>query len=137
MAAQYSFVMKGMTKSFPGAPKPILNNIHLQFYPDAKIAIIGPNGSGKSTLMKIMAGRDTEFQGEAWPGEGIRVGYLEQEPHLDPLRLGVDKSGDGEEGKGGGGEEVLHLRALRGAGRVCQSRRRALGSPRTPSRTKA
>ena len=71
MAAQYSFVMKGLTKTFPGAPKPILNNIHLQFYPDAKIAIIGPNGSGKSTLMKIMAGRDTEFVGEAWPGEGI------------------------------------------------------------------
>ena len=56
MAAQYSFVMKNMTKTFPGAPKPVLNNINLQFYPDAKIAIIGPNGSGKSTLMKIMAG---------------------------------------------------------------------------------
>jgi ATP-binding cassette ChvD family protein len=86
MAAQYSFVMKGMTKTFPGVPKPILNNINLQFYPDAKIAIIGPNGSGKSTLMKIMAGRDKEFQGEAWPGEGIRVGYLEQEPQLDPTK---------------------------------------------------
>src|SRR5918998_1054944 len=86
MAAQYSFVMKGMTKTFPGAPKPILNNIHLQFYPDAKIAIIGPNGSGKSTLMKIMDGRDKEFVGEAWPGEGIRVGYLEQEPQLDPTK---------------------------------------------------
>src|SRR4051794_40435259 len=86
MAAQYSFVMKGMTKTFPGVPKPILNNIHLQFYPDAKIAIIGPNGSGKSTLMKIMAGRDKEYQGEAWAGEGIRVGYLEQEPQLDPTK---------------------------------------------------
>jgi ATP-binding cassette ChvD family protein len=86
MAAQYSFVMKDMTKTFPGAPKPVLNNINLQFYPDAKIAIIGPNGSGKSTLMKIMAGRDTEFTGEAWPGEHIRVGYLEQEPQLDPTK---------------------------------------------------
>jgi sulfate-transporting ATPase len=86
MAAQYSFVMKGMTKTFPGQPKPILSNVHLQFYSDAKIAIIGPNGSGKSTLMKIMAGRDTEFQGEAWPGEHIRVGYLEQEPQLDPSK---------------------------------------------------
>ncbi|HEY0626837.1 MAG TPA: energy-dependent translational throttle protein EttA [Allosphingosinicella sp.] len=95
MAAQYSFVMKGMTKSFPGAPKPILNNINLQFYPDAKIAIIGPNGSGKSTLMKIMAGRDTEFQGEAWPGEGIRVGYLEQEPHLDPSKTVKENVMDG------------------------------------------
>ncbi|HEX4739614.1 MAG TPA: energy-dependent translational throttle protein EttA [Allosphingosinicella sp.] len=86
MAAQYSFVMKNLTKTFPGQPKPILNNINLQFYPDAKIAIIGPNGSGKSTLMKVMAGRDKEFQGEAWPGEGIRVGYLEQEPQLDPSK---------------------------------------------------
>ena len=86
MAAQYSFVMKGLTKTFPGAPKPILNNIHLQFYPDAKIGIVGPNGSGKSTLMKIMAGRDTEFVGEAWPGEDITVGYLEQEPQLDPTK---------------------------------------------------
>src|SRR6266498_3991146 len=68
MAAQYSFVMKGLTKAFPGQ-KPILNNIHLQFYPDAKIGIVGPNGSGKSTLMKIMAGKDKEFTGEAWPGE--------------------------------------------------------------------
>ena len=83
MAAQYSYVMKGLTKAFPGQ-KPILNAIHLQFYRDAKIGIVGPNGSGKSTLMKIMAGRDTEFQGEAWPGDGITVGYLEQEPQLDP-----------------------------------------------------
>jgi len=86
MAAQYSFVMKGLTKTFPGAPKPILSNVSLQFYLDAKIGIVGPNGSGKSTLMKIMAGRDREFTGEAWPGEHIRVGYLEQEPQLDPTK---------------------------------------------------
>ena len=85
MAAQYSYVMKGMTKAFPGQ-KPILNNIHLQFYSDAKIGIVGPNGSGKSTLMKIMGGRDKEFTGEAWAGEGITVGYLEQEPQLDPTK---------------------------------------------------
>ena len=84
MAQQFSFVMKGLTKTFPGAPKPILNNINLQFYPDAKIAIIGVNGSGKSTLMKIMAGIDREFVGEAWPGDGVTVGYLSQEPQLDP-----------------------------------------------------
>jgi ATP-binding cassette ChvD family protein len=95
MAAQYSFVMKNMTKTFPGAPKPVLNNINLQFYPDAKIAIIGPNGSGKSTLMKIMAGRDKEFQGEAWPGENIRVGYLEQEPQLDPTKTVKENVMDG------------------------------------------
>jgi ATP-binding cassette ChvD family protein len=95
MAAQYSFVMKGMTKTFPGAAKPILNNINLQFYSDAKIAIIGPNGSGKSTLMKIMAGRDTEYTGEAWPGEHIRVGYLEQEPQLDPAKTVKENVMDG------------------------------------------
>ncbi len=95
MAAQYSFVMKGMTKTFPGAPKPVLNNIHLQFYPDAKIGIVGPNGSGKSTLMKIMAGRDKEFSGEAWPGEGISVGYLEQEPQLDPSKNVMENVRDG------------------------------------------
>ncbi|HET9460059.1 MAG TPA: energy-dependent translational throttle protein EttA [Sphingomicrobium sp.] len=94
MAAQYSFVMKGLTKAFPGQ-KPILNNIHLQFYQDAKIGIVGPNGSGKSTLMKIMAGRDKEFTGEAWPGEGISVGYLEQEPQLDPTKTVKENVMDG------------------------------------------
>ncbi|WP_242095624.1 energy-dependent translational throttle protein EttA [Sphingomonas sp. CROZ-RG-20F-R02-07] len=86
MAVQYTYVMKGLTKTFPGANKPVLNNIHLQFIPSAKIAIIGPNGSGKSTLMKIMAGMDPDFVGEAWAAEGIRVGYLAQEPILDPTK---------------------------------------------------
>ncbi|WP_242182098.1 energy-dependent translational throttle protein EttA [Sphingomonas sp. CARO-RG-8B-R24-01] len=86
MAVQYSYVMKGLTKTFPGAPKPVLNNIHLQFLPDAKIAIIGPNGSGKSTLMKIMGGIDPDFTGEAWAADGIKVGYLPQEPQLDPTK---------------------------------------------------
>jgi sulfate-transporting ATPase len=95
MAAQYSFVMKGMTKTFPGASKPVLNNINLQFYPDAKIGIVGPNGTGKSTLMKIMAGMDTEFTGEAWPGEHIRVGYLAQEPELDPNKTVRENVMDG------------------------------------------
>ena len=101
MAAQYSYVMKGLTKTFPGAPKPVLSNISLQFYPDAKIGIVGPNGSGKSTLMKIMAGRDTEFTGEAWPGTNITVGYLEQELQLDEtktvmenVRMGVKPVAD-------------------------------------------
>ncbi|QJQ33120.1 energy-dependent translational throttle protein EttA [Sphingomonas lacunae] len=95
MAAQYSFVMKGMTKTFPGAPKPVLSNINLQFYPDAKIGIVGPNGTGKSTLMKIMAGIDTEFTGEAWAGEGISVGYLAQEPELDPSKTVKENVMDG------------------------------------------
>jgi ATP-binding cassette ChvD family protein len=86
MAAQYAYVMKDMTKTFPGAPKPVLSNINLQFYQGAKIGIVGPNGAGKSTLMKIMAGVDTEFTGEAWPGEYITVGYLEQEPQLDTTK---------------------------------------------------
>ncbi len=95
MAAQYSYVMKGMTKTFPGANKPVLSNINLQFYPDAKIGIVGPNGTGKSTLMKIMAGMDTEFTGEAWPGEYITVGYLAQEPELDPTKTVRENVMDG------------------------------------------
>ncbi len=90
MAVQYSYVMKGLTKTFPGANKPVLNNIHLQFLPTAKIAIIGPNGSGKSTLMKIMGGIDPDFTGEAWAAEGIKVGYLPQEPQLDPDKTVIE-----------------------------------------------
>jgi ATP-binding cassette ChvD family protein len=95
MAAQYAFVMKGMTKTFPGAPKPVLNNINLQFYQGAKIGIVGPNGAGKSTLMKIMAGIDTDFTGEAWPGENITVGYLPQEPELDKTKTVLENVKDG------------------------------------------
>jgi len=95
MAVQYSFVIKGLTKTFPGAPKPVLNNIHLQFLPGTKIAIIGVNGAGKSTLMKIMAGYDTDFQGEAWAAEGIRVGYLPQEPQLNPKKTVKENVMDG------------------------------------------
>ncbi len=95
MAVQYSYVMKGLSKTFPGAPKPVLDNIHLQFLPGTKIAIIGKNGAGKSTLMKIMAGMDTEFTGEAWPGEGIRVGYLAQEPDLDESKTVKENVMDG------------------------------------------
>jgi len=95
MAAQYAFVMKGMTKTFPGAPKPVLNNINLQFYQGSKIGIVGPNGAGKSTLIKIMAGIDTDFVGEAWPGENISVGYLEQEPQLNPKKTVLENVKDG------------------------------------------
>ena len=95
MAAQYAYVMKGMTKTFPGAPKPVLSNINLQFYQGAKIGIVGPNGVGKSTLMKIMAGIDTDFSGEAWPGEYITVGYLAQEPQLDPSKNVLENVKDG------------------------------------------
>jgi ATP-binding cassette ChvD family protein len=95
MAAQYAYVMKDMTKSFPGAQKPVLSNINLQFYQGAKIGIVGPNGAGKSTLIKIMAGIDTDFSGEAWPGENITVGYLPQEPQLDPTKTVLENVKDG------------------------------------------
>ncbi|WP_193335198.1 energy-dependent translational throttle protein EttA [Devosia beringensis] len=83
MARQFIYHMDGMSKAYAGGKK-VLDNIHLSFYPDAKIGVLGPNGSGKSTLLKIMAGIDTEFQGEAWVAQGAKVGYLSQEPELDP-----------------------------------------------------
>jgi ATP-binding cassette ChvD family protein len=83
MAQQYIFQMQGLTKAFPGAPKKTFENIWLSFYPDAKIGVVGVNGSGKSTLLKIMAGLDTEFSGEAIAADGVKRGYLEQEPQLD------------------------------------------------------
>ncbi len=95
MAAQYAFVMKDMTKTFPGAQKPVLSNINLQFYQGAKIGIVGPNGAGKSTLIKIMAGIDKDYTGEAWPGENITVGYLEQEPELDRSKTVLENVKDG------------------------------------------
>jgi ATP-binding cassette ChvD family protein len=80
---QFVYFMQGLTKVYPGNRK-VLENIHLQFYPDAKIGVLGVNGSGKSTLLRIMAGLDTDYNGEAWVAEGARVGYLPQEPQLDP-----------------------------------------------------
>src|ERR1700693_4452873 len=79
---QFIYHMEGLTKTYP-AGKKVLENIHLSFYPDAKIGVLGVNGSGKSTLLRIMAGIDKEFTGEGWVAEGARVGYLEQEPQLD------------------------------------------------------
>jgi len=91
---QYSYVMQGVSKTFPGG-KEILKNITLSFLPDAKIGVLGPNGAGKSTLMKIMAGIDTDITGEAWAAKGVRVGYLEQEPHLDPKKTVGENVTDG------------------------------------------
>ncbi len=81
MARQFCYHMQGLTKKFGN--KTILDNVHLSFYPDAKIGLVGINGAGKSTLMKIMAGVDTEVTGEHWAAEGVKVGYLPQEPRLD------------------------------------------------------
>jgi sulfate-transporting ATPase len=81
-AYQYIYVMKGLSKTFPGG-REVLKNIHLSFFPGAKIGVLGANGAGKSTLLKIMAGVETEFQGEAWAADGVKVGYLPQEPELE------------------------------------------------------
>ncbi|MBQ5546668.1 MAG: ATP-binding cassette domain-containing protein, partial [Acetobacter sp.] len=80
---QYVYVMKDLKKSYPGG-REVFKGITLSFIPGAKIGILGVNGAGKSTLLKIMAGLDKEFGGEAWAAEGVKVGYLEQEPKLDP-----------------------------------------------------
>jgi ATP-binding cassette ChvD family protein len=83
MARQFIYHMHGLSKAYPNGRK-VLENINLSFYPDAKIGVLGPNGSGKSTLLRIMAGVDKEFMGEAWVAEGASVGFLPQEPRLDP-----------------------------------------------------
>ncbi|OXT00428.1 energy-dependent translational throttle protein EttA [Notoacmeibacter marinus] len=83
MARQFIYHMSGLSKAY-GAKK-VLENIHLSFYPDAKIGILGPNGAGKSTVLRVMAGLDTEYTGEAWVAEGATVGYLPQEPQLDEM----------------------------------------------------
>ena len=82
MAQQYIFQMQGLTKAYPGGKK-VFENIWLSFYPDAKIGVVGVNGSGKSSLLKIMAGLDKDFSGEAFAADGVKRGYLEQEPQLD------------------------------------------------------
>ncbi len=93
-AYQYIYVMKDLCKTFPGG-KEVLKHIWLSFFPGAKIGVIGPNGAGKSTLMKIMAGLDDNFTGEAWPAEGVKVGYLPQEPQLDPSKNVIENIMDG------------------------------------------
>ena len=88
MARQFIYHMQGLSKTYPGNRK-VLENVNLSFYPDAKIGVLGVNGAGKSTLLRIMAGLDTEYTGEAWAAEGARVGYLPQEPQLDPDKVGA------------------------------------------------
>ena len=94
---QYVYHMEGVSKTYPGGKK-CFENIHLNFLPGVKIGVVGVNGAGKSTLLKIMAGMDTDFKGEAWAAKGAKVGYLAQEPYLDPaldvkgnVMLGVAK----------------------------------------------
>jgi ATPase subunit of ABC transporter with duplicated ATPase domains len=85
VARQFIYHMRGLSKTYSGGKK-VLENIHLSFYPDAKIGVLGPNGSGKSTLLRIMAGIDNEWTGDGWVAEGARVGYLSQEPQLDATK---------------------------------------------------
>ncbi|WP_226578702.1 energy-dependent translational throttle protein EttA [Acuticoccus sediminis] len=97
MARQFIYHMQGLSKAYGN--KKVLDNIHLQFYPDAKIGVLGPNGSGKSTLLKIMAGVDKEFTGEAWVADGAKVGYLPQEPQLDETKSVRENVMEGVAGK--------------------------------------
>ena len=91
---QYIYVMQNLSKVFPGG-KELFKNISLSFFPGAKIGVLGVNGAGKSTLLKIMAGVDKEFNGEAWAAEGVKIGYLEQEPKLDSSKTVMENVMDG------------------------------------------
>ena len=91
---QYIFVMQNLTKVLPGG-RELFKNITLSFFPGAKIGVLGVNGAGKSTLLKIMAGIDKEYSGEAWAADGVKIGYLEQEPQLDPSKNVMQNVMDG------------------------------------------
>ena len=93
--------MRGLSKTYPGNRK-VLENINLSFYPDAKIGVVGVNGSGKSTLLRVMAGIDKEFVGDGWVADGARVGYLPQEPQLDPSKERPRQRHRGGRGEPGG-----------------------------------
>src|SRR5258708_6606971 len=93
-AYQYIYVMKGLAKVYPGGRK-VLDNIWLSFLPGAKIGVLGLNGSGKSTLLRIMAGLDTDAGGESWVAEGASVGFLPQEPVLDPAKTALENVMEG------------------------------------------
>ena len=93
MARQFIYHMAGLNKAYGN--KKVLENIHLSFYPDAKIGILGPNGAGKSTVLKIMAGLDKEFTGEAWLADGATLGYLPQEPQLDASKTVLENVMEG------------------------------------------
>ena len=94
---QYIYVMQGLSKAYPGG-RQVLKDVTLSFFPGAKIGVLGANGAGKSTLLKIMAGIEGDFTGEAWAAEGVRVGYLEQEPRLDPAKDVIGNVMDGVAG---------------------------------------
>ena len=111
MAPQFIYVMKDLRKVVPPS-REILRGIWLSFYPGAKIGVLGSNGAGKSTLLRIMAGVDQDFQGEAWAAQGTKIGYLPQEPQLDPK---LDVKGNVE----------LAVAAQRGSSRSSRRSRRS------------
>src|SRR2546428_3904014 len=114
MAGEYAFVMRDLRKVVP-PKREILRGIRLSFFHGAKIGVLGANGAGKSTLLRIMAGVDRDFLGEAFPAEGLRIGYLQQEPQLDP---GKDVRGNIEEGVAGGGAAPPPPLEVRGGARA-------------------
>src|SRR2546430_11758518 len=109
MAGEYAFVMKDLRKVVP-PKREILRGIWLSFFHGAKIGVLGANGAGKSTLLRIMAGVDRDFLGEAFPAEGLRIGYLPQEPQLD---AGEDVRGNIEDGVAGARAHLMHLVEVR------------------------
>src|SRR2546422_8864459 len=119
MAGEYAFVMRDLRKVVP-PKREILRGIRLSFFHGAKIGVLGANGAGKSTLLRIMAGVDRDFLGEAFPAEGLRIGYLQQEPQLDP---GKDVRGNIEEGGAGGGRGPPPLREGGARGRRARGAR--------------
>ena len=94
MSPQYTYVMKGLSKTYPGG-KQVLKDIWLSFYPGAKIGVIGANGSGKTSLLRVMSGEEKDFTGEAWAAEGVKMGYLAQEPKLDDSKTAFENVMDG------------------------------------------
>src|SRR3989449_11093429 len=129
MAGEYAFVMRDLRKVVP-PKREILRGIRLSFFHGAKIGVLGANGAGKSTLLRIMAGVDRDFLGEAFPAEGLRIGYLQQEPQLDP---GKDVRGNIEEGVAGGAAPPHRLREGGAGGRGPARGGRGDEAPRPPA----
>ena len=148
-AYQYVYVMKDLTKAFPGG-REVFKGITLSFLPGVKIGVLGVNGAGKSTLLKIMAGIETEFGGEAWAAEGARIGYLSQEPKLDetltvsenvqlafaPLKAALDRfneiSNEFAEPMDDDRMNMLLMEQAELHGAARRGRQRALGRQRRP-----
>ena len=138
MPPQYIFTMRDLRKVVP-PKREILRGIHLAFFPGAKIGVLGANGAGKSTLLRIMAGVDPDFLGEARPADGIRIGYLPQEPRLDPAKTVLGNIEEGVAAPTRGRSSVASRRSARDSPGRCRMPRwrscsRSKHACRTPSR---